>query len=88
MSAGHAPLWAYSNGPASSISLVMRSYAPVPVTFSVDGRRLLTRRISALTEVRLPLGARGWHLVALDTPVLPVVDGRREGARLIAYVLD
>ena len=88
MSAGHAPLWAYSNGPASSISLVMRSYAPVPVTFSVDGRRLLTRRISALTEVRVPLGARGWHLVALDTPVLPVVDGRREGARLIAYVLD
>jgi hypothetical protein len=88
MSAGHAPLWAYSNGPASSISLVMRSYAPVPVTFSVDGRRLLTRRISALTEVRVPLGARGWHLVALDTPVLPMVDGRREGARLIAYVLD
>jgi hypothetical protein len=66
----------------------MRSYVPIPVTFSVDGRKLFTRRISALTEVRVPLGKKGWHLVSLDTPVLPVVDGRREGARLIAYRLD
>ncbi len=88
MSSGHAPLWAYSNGPASSLSLVMRSYAGIPVTFSVDGHRLFTRRISALTEARIPLGAKGWHLVALDTPTLREVDGRREGARLIAYALD
>jgi len=88
MSAGHAALWAYSKGPGSSLSLVLRSYAPLPVTFSVDGRRLLTRRISALTEVRTPLGAVGWHLVALDTPTLPLVDGRREGARMLAYAFN
>jgi hypothetical protein len=66
----------------------MRSYAGIPVTFSVDGHRLFTRRISALTEARIPLGAKGWHLVALDTPMLREVDGRHEGARLIAYTLD
>ncbi len=88
MSAGHAALWAYSNGPASSLSLVMRSYAGIPVTFSIDGHRLFARRISALTEARIPLGAKGWHLVALDTPTLPEVNGRHEGARLIAYALD
>jgi hypothetical protein len=88
MSSGHAPLWVYSNGPFTTLSLVLRSYVPIPVTFSVDGRRRLARQISPLTEVRLPLGAKGWHLVALDTPVLPEVNGRREGARLLAYVLD
>jgi hypothetical protein len=88
MSAGHAALWAYSNGPASSLSLVLRSYAGLPITFTVDGRRLYTRRISALTEARIPLGAKGWHLVALDTPTLADVNGRAEGARLIAYVFD
>ena len=36
----------------------------------------------------LPLGTTpGWHLVALDTPHLAVVEGRRFGARLVAYAL-
>jgi hypothetical protein len=84
MSAGHAALWAYGSG---ALHLVMRSYSPVPVTFSVGGRRRFVRRISALQVVSVPLGSAGWHLVSLDTPTLPEVDGRREGARLIAYSL-
>jgi hypothetical protein len=84
MSAGHSSLWAYGSGP---LSLVMRAYAPVPVTFSVDGRRRFVRRISALGEIRVPLGPAGWHLVSFDTPTLPKVNGRTEGARLIAYAL-
>ena len=88
MSAGYSALWAYSHGPGSSLSLVMRSYAPLPITFLLDGRHVRDQRISSLTEVRLPLGATGWHLVALKTRELPQVNGRKEGARLIAYRLD
>ncbi len=84
MSAGHAALWVYGSG---AVRLVMRSYSPVSVTFSVGGHRRFVRRISALQEVRVPLGGAGWHLVSLDTPTLPEVDGRKEGARLIAYSL-
>ncbi len=84
MSAGHASLWAYGGG---TLSLVMRSHAPVPVTFSVDGNRRFVRRISPLQEIRVPLGSAGWHLVSLDTPTLPEVNGRKEGARLVAYAL-
>jgi hypothetical protein len=88
MSAGHSALWAYSSGPASSLSLVMRSYSPVAVAFSVDGHQRLARRISAPNGIRIALGPAGWHLVALDTATLPVVNGRKEGARLLAYRLD
>ena len=84
MSAGHASLWVYGN---NTLSLVMRAYTAVPITFSVDGKRRLERRIGALGEVRIGLGNASWHLVSLDTPPLPEVNGRKEGARLIAYVL-
>jgi hypothetical protein len=84
MSAGHAALWAYGSG---SLRLVMRSYAPVSVRFAVDGHPRFVRRISALEEIRVPLGSNGWHLVALDTPTLQTVNGRMEGARLLAYTL-
>lgn len=83
MSAGHTGLWAYG----TSISMVMRSYAAIKVTFSVDGVHRFDREISALGEVRVTLGKAGWHLLTLDTRTLPKVNGRREGARLIAYSL-
>ena len=50
-------------------------------------RPRFTRRVSPLEEIRVPLGPTGWHLVSLDTPTLPEVNGRHEGARLIAYAL-
>jgi hypothetical protein len=83
MSSTHAALWAY--GPA--IRLIMRSLRPLDVRFSVDGRTVLRHRIKPPQEIRVPLGSQGWHLVTLDTPALPSVDGRREGARLLAYAL-
>jgi hypothetical protein len=85
MSAGHADLWAYGNG--GTLRMVMRSYVPVSVSFAVDGRPRFARRISTLLEIRIPLGVKGWHLVAFDTRELPEVKGRKEGARLIAYAL-
>lgn len=83
MSAGHTGLWAYG----TSISLVLRSYAALTVTFSVDGVHRFDRRISALGEVRVRLGKPRWHLLTFDTRTLPQVNGRQEGARLIAYTL-
>lgn len=83
MSAGHTAMWAYG----TSISMVMRSYVRIKVTFSVDGEHRFDREISALGEVRVRLGKPGWHLLTLDTKELPEVNGRNEGARLIAYAL-
>jgi hypothetical protein len=65
----------------------MRSYSPISVHVRVDGRLRFVRRLSAIREIRVPLGAEGWHLVAFDTPSLPKVGRRKEGARLIAYAL-
>jgi hypothetical protein len=83
MSAGHTGLWAYG----TSISMVMRSYARIRVTFSVDGVHRFDREISSLGEVRVKLGKPEWHLLTLDTKELPEANGRKEGARLIAYAL-
>src|SRR5262249_40877159 len=84
MSQSHPGLWAYGN----VIRLLMRSDNPVTVHYSVDGKRRLTRHLrNRLVEVRVPLGERGWHLVTLDSPVVPVKNGVRVGARLVAYVL-
>lgn len=83
MSASHAAFWVYG----ARIRLIMRSLAPLDVRFGVDGRPLFTRRVEPPQEYPLSLGRTGWHLVTLDTPALPVVAGRREGARLLAYVL-
>jgi hypothetical protein len=84
MSAGHASLWAYGSG---ALRLVMRSYAPVSVRFSVDGSTRFVSRIAALQEIRVQLGSPRWHLVSFDTPTLPKAKGRKEGARLTAYKL-
>ena len=85
MSAEHASIWVYGT---ETLSMVMRSYVSVPVTFSVDGRTRFERSIGPLGEVRIALVSPGWHLVSFDTPPLPEVNGRREGARLIAYKLN
>ncbi len=83
MSAGHTALWAYGR----SISMVMRSYVKLKVTFSVDGVHRFDREISSLGEVRVRLGKPAWHLLTLDTKSLANVNGRSEGARLLAYAL-
>jgi len=84
MSSTRASLWAYGPGP---VHLIVRSAMPVPVTFAVDGRTKFERAIHPLEDVKVDLLTPGWHLVTFATPSLPVVAGRREGARLIAYVL-
>ena len=67
----------------------MRSYAGLDVRFSVDGQADADPRDLGQPVVSIPLqlGRPGWHLVTLDTRTLPHVGGRKEGARLIAYVL-
>ena len=84
MSSTRAALWAYGPGP---IHLTVRSAMRIPVTFGVDGRTQFERSIHPLEDVRVDLGTPGWHLVTFATPTLPVVAGRREGARVTAYVL-
>jgi hypothetical protein len=66
--------------------LVVRSAVSVPVTVAVDGRRQFARAIHQLGGVRIDLRTPGWHLVTFTTPSLPVVAGRREGARITAFV--
>jgi len=66
----------------------MRSGAFLEVRFSVDGKETLTRRLAQpVVSIPLQLGKPGWHLVTLDTGTLPHVGGRKEGARLLSYVL-
>jgi hypothetical protein len=85
MALGHAGLWAYGSG---NLRLFMSSARRLRVRFSVDGlprfRRIVIR---SAQEVRVPLGRPGWHLVTLDS-VLPEVNGRPEGPRVLAYALD
>jgi hypothetical protein len=85
MSQGHSPVWVYGGG---DLRLFLRSRPALDVRLSVDGRELAAQRVGPeLAEVTLPLGQTGWHLVSLDTPHLPLVRGRRVGARLVAYSL-
>jgi hypothetical protein len=84
MSSTRASLWAYGPGP---LHLVVRAGVSVPVTVAVDGRRQFERPIHPLEDVRVDLASPGWHLVTFTTPSLPLVAGRREGARITAYVL-
>ncbi len=84
MSAAHAGLWVYGSG---AVRLFMRAASPLRVRFSVDGRPELTHVvIRTLHEVRVPLGSPAWHLITLDSR-LPLIDGRPEGARVVAYAL-
>jgi hypothetical protein len=78
----HAGLWTHGSG---ELRLFMSSARRLRVRFGVDGTPKLRRIVMrSLQEVRVPLGSEGWHLVTLDT-VLPIVDGRPEGPRIVAY---
>ena len=84
MSYHRSVLWVYG----SVVRLQMRSNAGLDVRFSVDGKKTLTRRLAQpVASIPLQLGKTGWHLVTLDTGTLPHVGGRKEGARLLSYVL-
>jgi hypothetical protein len=84
MSFHRAVLWAYG----TVLRLQMRSRVGLPVRFSVDGKQRLARTVRwPVVSIPVPLGKPGWHLVALDTSTLPLVDGRKEGPRILSYVL-
>jgi hypothetical protein len=84
MSSGHASLWVYG----TNVHLDLRSHARIPVRISVDGSPRLTHTFTRAVEViPVDLGKPGWHLVSLDTSELPEIDGRKEGARLLSYLL-
>ena len=51
---------------------------------ALENARLQAETRAQLEEVRLPLGGRGWHLIALDSN-LASANGRRGGARLVGY---
>jgi hypothetical protein len=82
MAQNHAGLWAYGTG---DLQLFLSSARRLRVRFAVDGRTV-SRRIVArsLQLVRVPLRRAGWHLVTLDS-LLPTVDGRPEGPRVVGY---
>ena len=77
----HASLRVYDSG---DFRLFVSADRPLVVHLGVDGRPALKRRIRALTEVRLPVGGRGWHLITIDSTLIRV-NGRRGGARLVGY---
>jgi len=80
MSEPHAPLWLYGSG---TVAFAVQSPEPLVTRFSVDGRLVATRTVSSAQRVVLPLGAAGWHLVALDVPRLLDTKPRRTGVRLV-----
>jgi hypothetical protein len=83
MSQGHSPFWVYGGG---ELRLFVRSRPALDVRFSVDGREVAEHTVAReLFQLALPLARPGWHLVSLDTPHLPLVGGKRVGARLVAY---
>jgi hypothetical protein len=84
----HAGLWIYGSG---TLRVLARSYARLDARVSVDGATRLSQRFAGgkqppVVELRVPLGAAGWHLITFDTPALPEVNGRQEGVRLLSYV--
>jgi hypothetical protein len=83
MSQGHSPFWIYGYG---RLRLFVKSAPSLLVQLSVDGVPIENRQIAGLSEIKLPLGRIGWHLISFDGP-LALVDGRRLGARLVAYSL-
>jgi hypothetical protein len=80
----HAGLWVYGS---NELRLFMNSARRLRVRFTVDGQSSFRQFVMrSLQEVRVPLPRPGWHLVTLDT-VLPEVDGRPEGPRILAYTV-
>ena len=77
--AGSFAFWALSG----TIALAVQSPQPLVTRFSVDERLVATRTVSNAQRVVLPLGAAGWHLIALDVPRLLDTKPRRTGVRLV-----
>ena len=78
--AGHVYWASYGSG---TIGVAVQAPEPLATRFSVDGRTVETRTVSNAQRVVLPLGAGGWHLVALDVPRLLDTKPRRTGVRLV-----
>jgi len=58
----HTAFWA--RGSRLRVALTTRD--PDRTTFSVDGRRTTSVRVTAPTVATVPLGTSGWHLVGVD----------------------
>jgi hypothetical protein len=80
-SLGHAALWVYDSG---DFRLFVSADAPLRVHLSVDGRPVGTHTVFRLRELRVPVGGRGWHLIAFDSTLVES-NGRAGGARLVGY---
>jgi hypothetical protein len=58
----HGAFWARG----SRLQVLLTTRDPVRATFTVDGRRVRSRRVVAPVRVTVPLGRSGWHLVGVD----------------------
>ncbi len=57
----HTALWARGR----ELRVELTTQLPDRVTFSVDGRRVASKRIVAPARMTVPLGTNGWHLVGV-----------------------
>jgi hypothetical protein len=79
----HSALWLYGD---RSARLFLSSEQPVAVRVAVDGRPATTGTYGpALTQVKVPLHGRGWHLVTFDADHLFDLGGASRGVRVVAY---
>ena len=58
----HTAFWARG----SRLRVALTTREPDRATFSVDGQRATSVRVTAPTVVTVPLGSGGWHLVGVD----------------------
>ena len=58
----HTAFWAHG----SRLRVALTTRDPDRTTFSVDGRRTRSVRVTGPTELEVPLGSSGWHLVGVD----------------------
>jgi hypothetical protein len=58
----HTAFWARG----SRLRVALTTREPDRTTFSVDGHRSTSVRVTAPTVVTVPLGSGGWHLVGVD----------------------
>jgi hypothetical protein len=79
----HSALWLYGGRAAR---LFLSSEQPVAVRIAVDGRQAATGTYGpTLTQVKVPLRGRGWHLVTFDADHLFDLGGASRGVRVVAY---
>jgi hypothetical protein len=58
----HTAFWARG----SRLRVALTTREPDRATFSVDGQRATSVRVTAPTVITVPLGSGGWHLVGVD----------------------